>query len=266
MTLYIGDKPVGLMKIVKDTKYIDKTKYGISVDNLLGDVDENGVLQQPATANVINLAGVKSLSSSQFRYWACDDRIKVEKFEAPDLEESLYQYEFDRAFSGNKTIKNATFGYTYVGGYVFQYAFSNTSEDFVPVFPRLKQIARGYSFYYAFQGRDCPDFAKVFPVLEEISGNYAFANCGYLITSKVIHFPSLIKITGATGSYSATFYGLSSPIFKLPKCTTLENNYIFPSSTTEIHFAAENQASIEASAGYASKWGAGSSCTIFFDL
>lgn len=264
MTLYIGDKPVGLMKVVKDTKYIDKTKYGVSIDNILGDVDENGVLQVASvTATTMDLTGVKTLPEQYFTHYFQYDRVKVEHFYAPDLEDMTYLEECSYMFYYNKAIKTAVFGYKEVARQGFEYAFYSTSC--VARFPRLKIINGAFAFDRAFSQMLIP-FEETFPVLEEVSGNRVFGYIGITNIDKKITIPSLIKIVGATSSTYATFNGISSPKFYLPKCTTLEGNYIFPSSTTEIHFAAENQAAIEASAGYASKWGAGSSCTIFYDL
>ena len=89
-----------------------------------------------------------------------------------------------------------------------------------------------------------------FPVLATINGSNAcskmLSGCTSLTT---ISFPALTSIaSGAFGSSSMAyiFYG----------CTAL----------AEIHFRADMRATIEATKGYANKWGAPETCTIYFDL
>jgi hypothetical protein len=50
--------------------------------------------------------------------------------------------------------------------------------------------------------------------------------------------------------------------------STLGANNIFTNCTalTELHFWAANQSAIQATTGYATKWWAPSTCTIYFDL
>ena len=69
-----------------------------------------------------------------------------------------------------------------------------------------------------------------------------------------MYFPKLTQITYATGASSAN----------RGAC-----NYVFSncSALTELHFAAANQAAIEASPGYSTAWGRGAgNVTIYFDL
>jgi len=56
------------------------------------------------------------------------------------------------------------------------------------------------------------------------------------------------------------------PAIDLPACTSVGDYAFYDCSTlSAIHFAAANQATIEALSGYSSKFGA-SSATIYFDL
>ena len=57
--LYIGDSQ-GTPAIVK-IEEVPKTKFGISVDAFLGDVDENGVYQIPTEPFTLDLSSIKSL-------------------------------------------------------------------------------------------------------------------------------------------------------------------------------------------------------------
>lgn len=45
-----------------------------------------------------------------------------------------------------------------------------------------------------------------------------------------------------------------------------QNTFYNCTALKEIHFVSANQTAIESSTGYATKWGAPSSCTIYFDL
>lgn len=94
------------------------------------------------------------------------------------------------------------------------------------------------------------------------------------IQTKEIHMNSLTSIAGtASGTTSNPCYwmtyGYCTKIY-FPKVSNITNKFIFGAATysnrvQEIHFAAENQAAIEATAGYATKWGA-TNATIYFDL
>ena len=95
--------------------------------------------------------------------------------------------------------------------------------------------------------------------LQVINGYYTFAY------NRFTEF-TLPNVHTINSSY--TFYSSNSLTkLNLPKCTTISNSSAFSnSSLTEIHFASANQAAIEASSGYANKWGRGSNCTVYFDL
>lgn len=89
-------------------------------------------------------------------------------------------------------------------------------------------------------------------------GNGAFYFCFNL---KTINLPKCTSI-GSNAFYSCA--GLET--VNLPECTSIGSNaFSSCSKLTSIHFAAANQATIEALSGYSSKFGA-SSATIYFDL
>lgn len=84
-------------------------------------------------------------------------------------------------------------------------------------------------------------------------------------------FHDLRKIYGHTAS-SATYQRwktLGCKDLYLPDVSLIERNYVFGgigTKTTGIHFAAEHQDALTATTGYATKWAAPSTCTIYFDL
>jgi len=112
-------------------------------------------------------------------------------------------------------------------------------------------------FTYCFYG--CTNLTSItFPKLEKIyctggmSSNYGtFANNN---TVKKMYFPKLDTITYGSGA-STTNQNACKNVFY--NCSAL----------TELHFAAANQAAIEASPGYSKAWGRGAgNVTIYFDL
>lgn len=69
MTLYIGDKPVGLFKVVE--KKVPKTKFGASVDTWIGNVDANGALKRTQWVGELDFSGVKELHPYALYYAFC---------------------------------------------------------------------------------------------------------------------------------------------------------------------------------------------------
>ena len=177
-----------------------------------------------------------------------------------------------------------------IGDYGLYYAFygctSLTSVDLSSLTTVSGAQAMSYTFY------NCKNLSNIsFPSLEIIGINdstfncsqfaYAFYNCNSLTT---LAFPELTAIycTGGTSTDYGTFAN-NNKIQKMyfPKLTAItygegasttnqnacKNIFYGCSSLTELHFAAANQAAIEASPGYATAWGRGTgNVTIYFDL
>ena len=88
-------------------------------------------------------------------------------------------------------------------------------------------------------------------------GASAFTSCGF----KTVTLPKCTSV-GASAFYFC--YNLKT--ISLPNCTSINSTaFNYCDALEEIHFAAANQATIEALSGYSSKFGA-SSATIYFDL
>ena len=96
-----------------------------------------------------------------------------------------------------------------------------------------------------------------------------------------LDFPALTTIyCSGNNTSGGTFYGNNRvSVMKFKSLTTINKaptyaygsnaqNYLFKDCTalSELHFGAANQAAIEATSGYSTKWGAPSSCQIYFDL
>lgn len=204
------------------------SKYGATIDALLGNVDSNGVLQIPSGGNVdLIFTGVQKIAPSSLQY--------------------KFQY--------NNAIRSVTFpSLTTIDemqalGNTFNFCQYLTSASF----PSLTSINAGYAMSGCFV--QCTGLSLVsFPELVSIgSGSFSapvlercFSGCTALTQ---ISFPKL------------TTFG-NNDIFG-----NMSYSYIFDgcSNLTEIHFNSNAQAAVSALTGYADKWGA-SNATIYFDL
>lgn len=268
MTVYLGKKPVGATKIVK--KEVAKTKFGASVDTFLGDVDENGAYVKPTGEVVLDLSGVKSVCDYAFYY-----KFAYENHIVSVLADTV-------AFVGKNGFRNMCIQCTSVKTASFeslevvdqQRAFDNSfsySAIESARFTKLKKISGEGAFYYAFINTKITQYDKVFPALEEVSGSSVLDSCISVKkdNARAYALSSVKKITGSTSQYSATLGGFyfSGSKWHFPRATEF-TGYIWQvgsSYTGEIHFAAANQAAIEACDRYANKWGF-VSATIYFDL
>lgn len=275
------------------------TKYGVSIDNLLGNVDADGKLSVPYDDFVFNGAGIKSLDASALAHrFTTEDTYKclpVTKILLPDLlqadtnslayvangarflievdlglitdisSSNALSYAFENA-SSLATVRapNVT---TISGNFACQNAFANTSLT-SNVFPNLTTISGSSACKYMYRG--CTFDVLGLDNLTTISGDSACQYMFNLLTIDVAEFP---KLTTITGSKACRYWFLLSKVQKVyfPALTTVgtdvfgNNAFASCSQLTEIHFRADAQATIEAMLGYAAKWGA-SSASIFFDL
>lgn len=199
---------------------------------------------------------------------------------------------FSHAFSGCTSLTSVSFPAltTIYGVDSFGYAFQGCTSLTSISFPELASITLTYtgitsrtgSFSYAFSG--CTNLTSVsFPKLASIT---AVANSGTPFKTAFngtgvtsLSFPALTTIIeNATSATYAVFQGnttltrMDFPVLtsmkKTDSATSNNLTYIFSGCTNlaELHFGADNQSVIEASDGYATKWGAPSGCTIYFDL
>lgn len=242
---------------------VNKTKFGITIDEFIGDVDADGVYTRPTVPMSINLSGVKSVSANSF----------VNAFTGKYIAEVIAD---DVIFVGERGFQNA-FTSTAGGSAKIRfgsleevtedsafYGFCNFNNVLDVVFSKLKKISAKDAFNSAFSSaRMIPD--EVFPVLEELSGNNALSGFRSVSSADTIRFSALKKITGGTDSLYPTLGLYSGVVWQLPSVTEI-SGYVFRSTgATEIHFAAANQAAIEACPNYDIKWGA-TNATIYFDL
>lgn len=272
--LFLGTKESS--PVVKTTVVKNKEKFGLTFDNFLGNIDENGVLQRKTTfKGDIVFDGVVGLSVA-----ACENMF----LEWDDVSALVFpSLEYIRGESACSDIANSA-------------SFSSVS------FPSLKTIEGTYVMRRAFY--NCLSLNEVlFPKLEIISGTWACQSMLlYTISSyskiKKIDFANLTTITGTNCMENAFNCCGSLQDVLVPKLTTISGNYActrmfhgckalttisFPSLITiegtkpmyemftyctnlsEIHFRSDMQVTVEALSEYSNKFGA-TNATIYFDL
>lgn len=261
MTAYLGDKAVGVNTVVE--KEVAKTKYGASVDNFLGDVDENGALQDLAPGNIV-FNGVKSVGASQLAYafygkenfYSFPDLVQVGE---RSFEECFREsYESTMIYGSLETISGAN--------YAFQLAFAAPAawgRNSTVKFLVLKRVSGTSVFNSAFNSWRNIQFDEIFPMLEEVSGSTIFGNI--IGPSNLdITCSSLKRITANSPLFAASYMTDPSHL-RFPYVVYASGKFAKPYSTRilTLHFAAANQSAIEACDGYADKFGASE---IYFDL
>ena len=258
------------------------TKFGVSLDNLLGNVDGNGVYQlsdAPCTFDATSikklpdnlgdlftykfyklpLTGTVDLSNythdafnsgtAQF-FTQAFSYTGVQKLITPRERDGVYAMQFYQSFQHCDALKEIVFSNPIISSSAFGFTETFQRCDFSGAsinFDIITSIGK-HGFYGAFKYCKLPEEIR-FTNLTEITDNFAFREAFSQTTGcKRYFFPSLTSvISDAFGSSTRlTWYN----------ATDVE----------EIHFRADMQATIEAVTGYSSKFGAPSTCTIFFDL
>ena len=266
---------------------VDRRKFGVSIDDLLGSVDENGTYNFGSLGGasvdkfVFDGSGIKKVGWAAFQY-AFTNNAGISEALFPDLEE-IEQYGFRQAFR-ETTITRITFGKVRVintnHALYYMAAFLSNQQTRLTELP-IKNVEElsGWSvaecaFRSGFDGkstglynlriingrRACYEMLRYSDFLEDIqldslesiSGDSAcqqmFSDCIHL---KKAYFYSLTSVTPANALGFGTDW--ASGIFAW--CDNLK----------EIHFRADAKAIIEALDGYATKFGA-DYATIYFDL
>ncbi len=274
----------------KALKAQDDTKYGISIDDLFGEVDASGNLPLPAGGDTdLIITGFTDAGAFSFSYkFYRNNKLKSVIFR--DLTNANSSSCFDRAFNYCANLETASFPeLVYANGAtVMSYCFNSCTNLKSASFQKLEEIKGNTGFQYIFSA--CTNFESVsFPKLKIIGNDaagtattyrqfyYAFQNCTNLTE---LSFPELEEIWCNGAAANTGTFGYNTYIQKIymPKLNTISKTSGYTSTLgadniftncpalTELHFGAANRAAIEASTGYANKWGAPSTCTIYFDL
>ena len=268
------------------------SKYGIGIDALLGEVT-NGTLNKPTGSINLTIGGFTKLAQYAF-YYQFVRNAAIRSVVFSDLEEAADSYCMQYAFYQCTNIASASFPKLSIinGSSAFGNVFYGNSSLVTVDLSALETINTSSSCQYLFYNctkLESIDFSSLktigSPTSSATASNnrhlyYAFNGCSKL---KNITFPSLEAIycngNGSTyGSFAnnnkieklyfpkLTFIGWSDGYTNANRAMPIENMFYSCTALTEIHFGAENQASIEATTGYSTKWGAPSSCQILFDL
>ena len=263
--LYLGGK---LVSPVVD-KEVPKVKYGVSIDNMLGDVDADGLLLPPESFN-LTVAGIKKLyNTSGFKY-IFEGNPSVRDVVFPDLEIVGLQSTVN-SFAESSITSVVFSKLVDVSRQGLYRTFDGCTGLISAAFPALISSTNDNCFYYTFSG--CIALVTVdLSALETIGQTYrAFDGCTHL---KNVKLDSLKTITGVM---IGAFYGCKGlGRIDFPALTSIVSNafgtstsdYSFRNCTQaglEIHFRADMQATIEAMTGYSAKWGA-TNATIYFSL
>ena len=266
---------------------VDRRKFGVSIDNLLGSIDENGTYNFGRLGGasvdkfVFDGSGIKKVGWAAFNY-AFTNNAGISEALFPDLEE-IETYGFQHAFY-ETSITRITFGKVRVINanralYYMAAALSNTQTRLLELPIKNVEELSGLSvaecaFRGGFDGK-----ATGLYNLRIINGYRACYNMlGDNSFLEDIQLDSLESISGDLACQQmfkdclrlkkAYFYSLTSvtPANALGLGTDWESGiFSWCDELKEIHFRADAKATIEALSGYATKFGA-YYATIFFDL
>lgn len=258
------------------------SKFGATIDTLLGDVDANGVLQQPTEQSDLVFTGVKNLSNYALYYKFCRTKAKSVLF--PDLEEANGTNCLSRSFDSSD-IKTASFpklisidGATYV--------FSSSHLESVSM-PNLTTVIGGGLMNGLLRAFEHTQITELnFPKLTTILGNgYALSYiCNSCPKLETVRFPMLATIpTKSSSSYSnfstafSSCQALKDIYFNAVNSNTFTGGYTYvfnsmfnnSSGRTNgctVHFPSNMQSIISGLNGYPTFGGNASYITIAFDL
>lgn len=192
------------------------SKYGVSIDDILGDVDNNGVLQQTTGSFNVVFNGVKDVGEKGLycKFYASS----IANCSFPDLENATGKRAFEYAFD-NSTLSEIDFPkLTNISGtQAFLGAFEQTSISKVP-FTNLKTVTGRTCLSHVFNG--CKNLITIeFPELESVSGYSCFQYVAGISNSylETISFPKLKTVQGerAFDSISNSYSKLKKALFPL---------------------------------------------------
>lgn len=167
--LFLGTKESS--PVVKETIYLPKEKFGLTIDNFVGNVDENGILSEPLPVTSFIADGIKKITANGFSKKFSNSQA-LEEISLPDLEELNGDYAFYQACYSCKKLENVNLN-------------------------NLKSIIGLSCFSGAFEG--CIAISSInFSNLEIIDGNNACENA-LLLCDKItnIRFDKLKTVNGS---------------------------------------------------------------------
>ena len=258
------------------------TKLGVSLDNLLGSVDANGVYQlsdAPFTFDATSIKELPFLSPDLFMYkfykLPLTGTVDLSNYTHGAVNAANAEY-FTQAFSYTGVQKLITPREKSNEAYAMQFYQSfqhcNALKEIVFSNPIIE--SNKFGFTEAFQYCDFSNASINFDIITSIGPNGFYGAFKYCKLPAEIRFTNLTEITATYAFREAFSQTTGCKRYFFPSLTSVTSD-AFGSSTRltwynakdveEIHFRADMQATIEAVTGYSSKFGA-TNCTIFFDL
>ena len=229
-------------------------KYGATINNFLGDVDSNGVLENPSNVDFV-FNGVKDVVNNRIegRYSSMPN---IKSISFPDLE-NITRSSSMKSMFGKETI------------------ISNDALVSIS-FPKLKSVTGSFGMMTCFGGREnFNNFdSTVFPELETISGGNVLNKCFYYnraLTSAI--FPKLKEINGGNifsycFGYCTSLTTVSFPALKstsFGSYTNQFNNMLLGCTGVTVHFPSNLQSVIGSWSDVTAGFG-GTNTTVLFDL
>ena len=258
------------------------TKFGVSLDNLLGNVDADGVYQlsdAPFTFDATSIKkspdGLGDLFTYKFYKLPLTGTVDLSNYTHDALNATTAQF-FTQAFSYTRVQKLITPRERYGSSPMqFYQSFQHCDALKEIVFSNPIMSSSAFGFVETFQYCDFSNASINFDIITSI-GPYGFYGAfKYCKLPEEIRFTNLTEITAKFAFRGAFLQTTGCKRYFFPSLTSVTSD-AFGNSThltwynatdvEEIHFRADMQATIEAVTGYSSKFGAPSTCTIYFDL
>lgn len=281
------------------------TKFGVSIDNLLGDVDANGVYVEPTGQAVFDGTGIKTVTSYCLAYLLYRNET-ITKLLLPDLEVtatgafvsmaqdainlteanlgkltgaldiSVFQSAFRNCYNllivhgmSNWTSISGTTGHNCQNMFTGCSRLSNTGLSGITEINAPSACSQMYSDCIALHSTDLDNLTTMdgYSCCQYMfQGCTNITNIGLDALREINNNCCQYMFSGCTALTRADFPALTT-IQNASSLGTRSTNGMFAGCTglLEIHFRADAQATIEGLSGYSSKFGA-ANCTIFFDL
>ncbi len=254
-------------------------KYGATINNFLGDVNANGVLQIPTTNTDLVFNGVKDLAQNAL----CDEFSCIQSTNANKQKIRSVSFPDLVAISGHSGLKGfATYQtnltsvsfpklQTISGEYALTQAFRATGVTSVS-FPELENITSNNSACENCFG-NCQNLTAIsFPklkILKNQSLSSAFGSCNIQTAT----FPALYDLSGykplaSCFSYNTALTSVSFPALKstsFGSYTNQFNNMLSGVTGCTVHFPSNLQSVIGSWADVTNGFG-GTNTTVLFDL
>ena len=254
------------------------SKYGANINTILGDVDGDGVLQQPTEQSQLVFTGVQNIAdytlSHRFNY------TNITSVSFPNLTKISGTYAMQYAFTYCYYLTSVSFPNltTINGSYAMQYAFYYSRALASVSFPNLTTISGSSAMYYSFYGNRALTSVS-FPNLTTISGSSAMRYSFYNAYLTSISFPNLTTISGSnTFQYAFQncpniadmyFNKVTTSTFATVKnqfASMFNSSTASTSGTVNIHFPSNLSSTVSGLTGYPAFGGNSSRVVLKFDL